>query len=56
MLYHAPSAEIRDTFHQGTNRRAYEMLGAHPCYEGDQRKWHFCVWAPNAKHVAGGIV
>ena len=52
MLYHAPSAEIRDTFHQGTNRRAYEMLGAHPCYEGDQRKWHFCVWAPNAKHVA----
>ena len=52
MLYQAPSAEIRDTFHQGTNRRAYEMLGAHPCYEGDQRKWHFCVWAPNAKHVA----
>ena len=28
------------------------MLGAHPCYEGDVRKWHFCVWAPNAKHVA----
>jgi len=36
----------------GTNRRAYEMLGAHPCYEGEERKWHFCVWAPNAKHVS----
>lgn len=52
MLYHAPSAEIRDTFHQGTNRRAYEMLGAHPCMENGVRKWHFCVWAPNARHVA----
>lgn len=52
MLYCAPSAEIRDAFHMGTNRRAYEMLGAHPCYEGDERKWHFCVWAPNAKHVS----
>ena len=28
------------------------MLGAHPCQEGGKRKWHFCVWAPNAKHVA----
>ncbi|MEG1471825.1 MAG: 1,4-alpha-glucan branching protein GlgB [Clostridia bacterium] len=52
MLYHAPTAEIRDIFHQGSNRRAYEMLGAHPCEEGSVRKWHFCVWAPNAKHVA----
>ena len=52
MLYQAPSAEVRNSFHQGSNRRAYEMLGAHPCQEGGKRKWHFCVWAPNAKHVA----
>ncbi len=52
MRYVAPSAEIRDTFHQGTNRRAYEMLGAHPCLEGSLEKWHFCVWAPNAKQVS----
>lgn len=52
MRYVAPSSDIRDTFHQGTNRRAYEMLGAHPCEENGEEKWHFCVWAPNAKHVA----
>ena len=52
MRYHAPSGGIRDTFHQGLSRRAYEMLGSHPCEEGGRRKWHFCVWAPNAKHVA----
>ncbi len=52
MLYSAPTAEVRETFHQGTNRRAYEMLGAHPCYENDVKKWHFAVWAPNAKHVS----
>ena len=37
---------------QGTNRRAYEMLGAHPCLEGDTKKWHFCLWAPNALQVS----
>ena len=52
MRYHAPSGGIRDMFHQGLHRRAYEMLGSHPCEEGGRRKWHFCVWAPNAKHVA----
>jgi len=52
MLYCAPTADVRESFHQGTNRRAYEMLGAHPCYEGNDKKWHFAVWAPNAKHVA----
>ncbi len=52
MRYVAPSAEVRDTFHQGTNRRAYEMLGAHPCREDGGEKWHFCVWAPHAGHVA----
>ena len=34
MRYHAPSGGIRDTFHQGLSRRAYEMLGSHPCEEG----------------------
>ena len=51
MRYHAPSGGIRTAFHQGLSRRAYEMLGSHSCEEG-RRKWHFCVWAPNAKHVA----
>ncbi len=51
MLYNAPSQSVRDTFHQGTNRRAYEMLGAHPVMEGETRKWHFCVWAPHAVRV-----
>ena len=52
MKYNPPTQAVRDTFHQGTNRRAYEMLGAHPCMEGTIRKWHFCVWAPNARAVA----
>jgi len=52
MLYAPPSEEVRNGFHQGLNRRAYEMLGAHPCREGETKKWHFCLWAPNAKHVA----
>ena len=52
MLYVAPSEEVRDTFHQGTDRRAYEWLGAHPCRDGEKIQWHFCVWAPHAKHVA----
>ncbi len=52
MKYHPPSAEVREQFHQGTNRRAYEMFGAHPCLEGDAKKWHFCLWAPNARKVS----
>ncbi len=52
MKYNAPSQSVRDTFHQGTNRRAYEMLGAHPCMEGASRKWHFCLWAPHARQVS----
>ncbi len=52
MKYNPPTQAVRDTFHQGTNRRAYEMLGAHPCLEGKQTKWHFCVWAPNARQVS----
>ncbi len=52
MKYHPPTAEDRTLFHQGANRRAYEMLGAHPCLENGVKKWHFCLWAPNAKRVA----
>jgi len=52
MKYNPPTQAVRDTFHQGTNRRAYEMLGAHPCLEGKAEKWHFCVWAPNAGRVS----
>ena len=28
MRYVAPTAEVREWFHQGESRRAYEMLGA----------------------------
>ena len=35
-------------FHQGTNFRAYEYLGAHPVEGG----FVFRVWAPNAAAVA----
>ena len=52
MKYVPPSAEVRDTFHQGASRHAYQMFGAHPCTEDGVRKWHFSLWAPNAKHVA----
>ena len=51
MRYHAPSGGIRDTFRQGRSRRAYEMLGSHPCEEGGRRKWHFCVWAPKTRNT-----
>ena len=52
MKYNPPTQSVRDAFHQGTNRRAYEMLGAHPCTEGKAKKWHFCVWAPHARRVS----
>lgn len=35
-------------FRQGTHRRLYENLGAHP----DGTGWRFAVWAPNARQVA----
>ncbi len=34
-------------FNEGTNFRAYEMLGVHKTKNG----WRFAVWAPNAKAV-----
>ena len=52
MLYNAPTAQQRDTYHNGACRQAYEMFGAHPCVENDVHMWHFSLWAPNAKHVA----
>ncbi|MDD3114351.1 MAG: 1,4-alpha-glucan branching protein GlgB [Anaerovibrio sp.] len=39
-------------FHQGTNCRAYEMLGAHLTEENDAQGVRFAVWAPNAKAVS----
>ena len=39
-------------FHQGTNCRAYEMLGAHLTEENGEKGVRFTVWAPNAKEVS----
>jgi len=39
-------------FHQGTNCKAYEMLGAHITEEDGQQGVRFTVWAPNAKSVS----
>lgn len=39
-------------FHQGTNFRAYEFLGAHPCGSGAASGFVFRVWAPNATAVS----
>jgi len=52
MRYVAPTAEVREWFHQGSSRRAYEMLGAHPVEQDGKPMWHFAVWAPNAKQVS----
>ncbi|MDO4484363.1 MAG: 1,4-alpha-glucan branching protein GlgB [Clostridia bacterium] len=52
MRYIAPTAEVREQFHQGLNNRAYEMLGAHPVEQDGVEMWHFAVWAPNAKAVS----
>ncbi len=52
MRYNGPSAEVREAFHQGTNRRAYEMLGAHPVEQEGKQLWHFAVWAPHARAVS----
>ena len=52
MRYVAPTADVREQFHQGNNRRAYEMLGAHPVLQDGKPMWHFAVWAPNARQVS----
>lgn len=46
MRYVAPTSTVREWFHQGENRRAYEMLGAHPVLQDGIEMWHFAVWAP----------
>lgn len=39
-------------FHQGTNYRAYEMLGAHFVTRDDKNGVRFALWAPHAKEVS----
>ena len=39
-------------FHQGTNYRAYEMLGAHIMEQNGKKGVRFTVWAPHAKEVS----
>lgn len=39
-------------FHQGTNYKAYEFLGAHVTVTGKTKGVTFRVWAPNAKSVS----
>ena len=52
MWYNPPDSQRRDAFHQGFCQDAYEFLGAHPVGEADGLKWHFSVWAPNARRVS----
>ena len=37
---------------QGTWRRAWEKLGAHPDVRGGERGWTFAVWAPGVRGVS----
>ncbi len=39
-------------FNEGTNYRAYEMLGAHFFEKDGKKGYRFSVWAPNAKSVS----
>ena len=39
-------------FHQGTNYRAYELMGCHPAKRGRGSGYIFRVWAPHAKSVS----
>ena len=50
MRYQAPDEAERSRFHQGTSDCAYHYLGAHTVPESG--KWHFAVWAPNARRVS----
>src|SRR6185369_3051596 len=40
-------------FGEGSHRRLYEKLGAHPCRHGGTDGTHFSVWAPNATAASG---
>jgi 1,4-alpha-glucan branching enzyme len=39
-------------FNEGTHRRLYDKLGAHPCVHGGVAGTQFSVWAPNARAVS----
>ena len=39
-------------FHQGTNYRAYEFLGAHRIKGSSKKGVMFRTWAPNARNVS----
>lgn len=39
-------------FHQGTNYKAYQYLGAHPDKQGRTHGYVFRVWAPDARSVS----
>ena len=52
MWYCPPDAQRRENFHQGLCFDAYNFLGAHPVAENGELKWHFSVWAPNARQVS----
>ena len=51
MWYCPPDEKRRNDFHQGFCFDAYNFLGAHPVEENGEMKWHFSVWAPNARQV-----
>ena len=52
MWYNPPDGQRRDSFHNGSCADAYDFLGAHPVEDGGELKWHFSVWAPNARAVS----
>ena len=52
MWYNPPDGVRRESFHQGVCFDAYNFLGAHPVEENGELKWHFSVWAPNARRVS----
>ena len=39
-------------YKEGTNRRAYEFLGAHPAKKDGRKGWQFLLWAPAAEGVS----
>lgn len=39
-------------FKEGTNRRAFQFLGAHPAVRNGRHGWEFVVWAPGARACA----
>lgn len=39
-------------FHEGTNHRSYQILGAHIMKQGGNEGTRFCVWAPHADMVS----